>query len=262
MSGNIFKAALKEGRPQFGYWLSLASPLATEAIASLGFDWVLIDTEHSPVEVAGLVSLLQAAGNGTAHPIVRPAWNDPVLIKRILDIGATTLLLPFVQSADEARAAVASTRYPPDGIRGVAGATRASQFGTAKDYLQNANANICCIAQIESRAAVACVDEIASVDGIDAVFIGPSDLAASLGHLGNPGSREVQVVIRETIARVSESGVSVGVMAANPELAKTYLGMGASFVSVGVDVTSMIGQAARQLQQTKIQSATSKPDRT
>lgn len=248
---NRFKAKLEADDRQIGYWLSLASPLATEAISKVGFDWALIDTEHSPTEIAGLVPLLQAAGNGTAHPIVRPAWNDAVLIKRILDVGAQTLLIPFVQTGEEARRAVAATRYPPNGVRGVAGATRASNFGLDRSYLKEANDSICCIVQIETSVAVGNVVEIAETPGVDAVFFGPSDLAASLGHLGDPEAKLVQHTLKENIGRLARRGVKVGVMATNPDVAQRYLEYGARFVSVGVDVTGLVANASEGLSKSK-----------
>ena len=186
MIENAFKTQLSTGKQQLGLWMSLASPISADALSRLGFDWLLCDTEHAPLEVSGALSILQAADQ-RSHVVVRAAWNDKVLIKRHLDQGATTLLVPFVENAVEARAAVAATRYPPEGIRGVAGATRASAFGTTPGYLSKANDGICLIVQVETGAALGQLEDIADVDGVDAVFIGPSDLAASLGHLGNPG---------------------------------------------------------------------------
>ena len=157
--------------------------------ADSGFDWILLDTEHSPNEIPDLVAQLQAVQRGTATSIIRPAWNDAVLAKRALDIGVQTLLFPYVQSVEEAKRAVASTRYPPQGIRGVSVAARASRYGRVPGYLTKANDEICVLVQVETRTALDQIDAIAAVDGIDGVFIGPSDLAASLGHLGNPATR-------------------------------------------------------------------------
>src|SRR4029079_17799351 len=180
-----FKQAIRGGRPQIGLWASLCSNLAAEVIAGAGFDWILVDTEHSPNELPLVFSQLQALVGGTAAPVVRPAWNDMVLMKRLLDIGVQNFLVPYVQTPEEARAAVAATRYPPQGIRGVAVSHRANRYGRLKDYFKRANEEICVIVQIETRVALQNLEAIAAVDGVDALFIGPSDLAAASGHLGN-----------------------------------------------------------------------------
>ena len=166
---NDFKRRLAAGEVLNGFWLSLASPVASEALSLAGFDWLLFDGEHSPVDVAGVQPLLQAAATGTASAVVRPAWNDKVLIKRLLDIGAQTLLVPFVQSAEEAAAAVLASRYPPHGVRGVAGATRASRYGQTEDYFAVANREICVLVQVETGEALGRLEEIAAVDGVDGV---------------------------------------------------------------------------------------------
>src|SRR5215470_7383166 len=178
LNRNVFKQALKERRLQIGLWSSLASNIGAEIVADSGFDWILLDMEHSPNEVPILLAQLQAMTRGTATPVIRPAWNDPVLIKRVLDIGAQSVLLPYVQNAEEARRAVAAVRYPPAGIRGVAASSRASRYGRVKDYLKNANGEICLLVQVETRAALDQLEEIAAIEGVDGVFIGPSDLSA------------------------------------------------------------------------------------
>ncbi|MCU1239193.1 MAG: 2-dehydro-3-deoxyglucarate aldolase, partial [Candidatus Solibacter sp.] len=183
---NHFKSALLEGRPQVGLWSSLCSNIVAEIICNSGFDWIVIDTEHAPNEVPGLLSQLQAMVKGTAEPVVRCAWNDAVLMKRILDIGARSLLVPFVQNAEEARLAVAATRYPPLGIRGVSVAPRANLYGRVPNYHGRAHEEICLLVQVETAAAVNEIESIAAIEGVDGIFIGPSDLAADLGHLGNP----------------------------------------------------------------------------
>jgi len=182
---NQLKRALHEGRAQIGLWSSLSSHITVEVIAGSGFDWLLLDTEHSPNEPTMIHSQLQAMQGSATAAVVRPAWNDPVLFKRLLDIGVQTLLVPFVQNADEAKRAVAATRYPPDGVRGVATTTRASRYGRVKDYLKRANDEICIVVQIETRVSLGNLEAIAAVDGVDGLFIGPSDLAADLGHLGD-----------------------------------------------------------------------------
>src|SRR5436190_9696982 len=191
MPANKFKEAIRAGKPQIGLWSRLCSNIAAEVIAGSGFDWILIDTEHAPNEVPMVLSQLQAvAAGGTAAAVVRPAWNDLVLMKRLLDIGAQNLLVPYVQTAEEGRAAVAATRYPPKGVRGVAVMPRANRYGKVKNYLQKADDEICLIVQIETELALKNIEDIAAVDGIDSLFIGPSDLAASLGHIGNPAHPE------------------------------------------------------------------------
>ena len=233
---NAFKHAIAAGQLQIGLWSSLASNIAAEIISDSGFDWILLDTEHSPNEIPDLVTQLQAIQAGTATPIIRPAWNDAVLAKRCLDIGAQTLLFPYVQNAEEARRAVASTRYPPQGIRGVAVATRAGRYGRVPGYLTKANAEICVLVQVETRAALSELEAIAKVDGIDGVFIGPSDLAASLGHLGNPQAPDVQKAIKEAVTRLRALGKPAGILTANEEEVRRYIEWGYLFVAVGADV--------------------------
>ncbi len=188
LNRNAFKHAIAAGQLQIGLWSSLCSNIGAEIIGDAGFDWILLDTEHSPNEIPGLFAQLQGMARGTATPIVRPAWNDPVLAKRCLDIGAQTLLFPYVQNAEEAKRAVESTRYPPQGIRGVAVASRASRFGRTPGYLTKANSEICTLVQVETREAMNQLEAIAAVEGVDGVFIGPSDLAASLGPSRQPGA--------------------------------------------------------------------------
>ena len=233
---NAFKHAIAAGQLQIGLWSSLASNIAAEIISDSGFDWILLDSEHSPNEIPGLLSQLQALQRGTATPIVRPAWNDAVLAKRCLDIGAQTLLFPYVQNAEEARRAVASTRYPPQGIRGVAVATRAGRYGRVPGYLTKANDEICVLVQVEARVALSELEAIAKVEGVDGVFIGPSDLAASLGHLGNPQAPDVQKAIKEAVTRLNALGKPAGILTANEEEARRYIEWGFLFVAVGADI--------------------------
>jgi 4-hydroxy-2-oxoheptanedioate aldolase len=232
---NAFKKALKEGKQQIGLWSSLGSNMVAEGIAHSGFDWILLDTEHSPNELPSLVSQLQAMKGGTATPIVRPAWNDAVLVKRLLDIGVQSLLFPFVQTPEEAKRAVAATRYPPQGIRGVATTARASNFGRVKDYLKKANDEICVLVQVETMEAIGRLREIASVEGVDGVFIGPSDLAASMGHLGNFQHADVQKVISAAIGEIRAAGKAGGYLTGVEDEAKKRLAEGYQFVAVGSD---------------------------
>jgi 4-hydroxy-2-oxoheptanedioate aldolase len=233
---NAFKHALAGGKIQIGLWSSLASNIAAEIISDSGFDWILLDTEHSPNEIPGLLGQLQAVQRSSATPIIRPAWNDAVLAKRCLDIGAQTLLFPYVQNADEATRAVQSTRYPPAGIRGVAAAARASRYGRVPGYLGKANSEICVLVQVETRSALDQLEAIAKVEGVDGVFIGPSDLAASLGHIGNPQHADVQAAIKDAVDRLKKLGKPAGILTGNEEEARRYIDWGYLFVAVGADV--------------------------
>lgn len=233
---NAFKAGLKAGQRQIGLWSSLCSNIVAELIGDSGFDWILLDTEHSPNELPGLVSQMQALATGTATPVVRPAWNDTVLIKRILDAGAPALLIPFVQNAAEAQAAVAATRYPPEGIRGITTSGRAARFGRVSNYLKAAASEICLLVQVETGAALAELEAIASVPGVDGVFIGPSDLSASLGHIGNSAHPEVQAALKDAVDRLKAIGVPAGILTGNEDEAQRYIEWGYTFVAVGSDL--------------------------
>jgi 4-hydroxy-2-oxoheptanedioate aldolase len=233
---NAFKHGLAQGLLQIGLWCSLCSNITAEVVCDSGFDWLLLDTEHAPNEIPDLLQQLQAVARGTATPIVRPAWNDTVLIKRVLDIGAPSLLIPYVQNADEARRAVAATRYPPAGVRGVTGTGRAARYGRVKDYLKTAHTELCLLVQVETRSALGQLEEIASVDGIDGVFLGPSDLAASFGHVGNPQHPEVQAALEDAVRRLTAIGKPAGILTLNEDEARRYIGWGYLFVAVGSDL--------------------------
>lgn len=243
---NTFKRAIQAGRRQVGLWSSLSSHVTVEVIAGAGFDWLLLDTEHSPNELPMVHGQLQAAVGGTAHPVVRVPWNDPVVIKRFLDIGAQSFLIPYVQNEAEARAAVAATRYPPRGVRGVATASRASRFGRIKDYFARAEAELCVVVQLESREALANLEAIAAVDGVDGLFLGPSDLSADLGHLGNPGHPEVQTAIEDAIGRIRACGKAAGFLTGDETLARRYLELGCTIAAVGADI-ALLARGAEQL---------------
>ncbi len=236
MPRNSFKHAIAKGELQIGLWCSLCNPIAAEIVSHSGFDWLLIDTEHSPNEVPDVLAQLQASQAGTASAIVRPAWNDIVLIKRLLDIGAQSLLIPFVQTPDEARRAVEATRYPPGGIRGITGSGRASRYGRVKDYLKNASREICVLVQVETKSALDQIEAIAAVDGIDGVFIGPNDLAASFGHIGNWAHPEVQAALEDAVRRLKKIGKPAGILTPNEEEAKRFIAWGYTFVAVGADL--------------------------
>ena len=236
MKRNAFKHDLAAGKLQIGLWSSLCSNIAAEVISDSGFDWLLLDTEHSPNEIPDLLGQLQAVELGTATPIVRPAWNDTVLIKRILDIGAQTILVPYVQNPEEARRAVEATRYPPHGVRGVSVAARASRYGRTPGYLTKANDEICVLVQVETGHALGQIEQIAAVKGVEGVFIGPSDLAASLGHVGNPQHADVQAAIKDAVTRLKAVGKPAGILTGNEEEARRYIDWGYLFVAVGADV--------------------------
>jgi len=235
LPANTFKRALAAGRQQIGLWVSLASPYSAELVAGSGFDWIVIDTEHSPNEVDTTLAQLQAVAAYPVAPVVRPAWNDKVLIKRHLDIGAVNLLIPYVQNEEEAQAAAAATRYPTHGVRGVAGTTRASRFGRVNDYVKRAHEELCLLVQIETREGLDNVEKIARVDGIDGVFIGPADLAAGLGHLGEQGHPDVQAAIRDAIARIKSCGKPAGILATDEASTRRYIEWGTTFTAVGMD---------------------------
>ena len=233
---NTFKQALREGRTQIGLWASLCSNITTEVIAGSGFDWILIDTEHAPNELPLVLGQLQALVGGTAAPVVRPAWNDTVLMKRLLDVGVQNFLVPYVQTPEEARAAVAATRYPPQGIRGVAVTHRANQYGRVKDYFQRANEEICVLLQIETRLGLQNLEAIAAIEGVDGLFIGPSDLAAALGHLGENGHPEVRAAIEDAFTRIRKAGKAPGILAPIEADARHWLSLGCIVLAVGSDV--------------------------
>lgn len=244
---NHFKQAIEERRPQIGLWLGLCSSYSAELLAGAGFDWLLIDGEHAPNTVPTVLSQLQALAAYPVQPIVRPAWNDAVMIKQLLDVGAQTLLIPMIQNAEQAQDAVRATRYPPHGIRGVGSAlARASRWNRVPNYLQDADAQMCVLVQIETREAVKNLDAILQVDGVDGVFIGPADLSADMGFAGNPQHPQVQHTIDDAIARIVAAGKAPGILMAQPELAQHYLDAGALFVAVGVD-TTLLARAAETL---------------
>ena len=233
---NRFRQRLLAGEKLIGCWCSLANPISTEVLGVAGFDWLLLDGEHSPNEVTSFVPQLMALKDSVSAPVVRPSSNNPVEIKRLLDAGFYNFLVPFVENAEEAARAVASTRYPPQGIRGVSVAQRSNRYGTVPGYFQGINEQISVIVQIESRAGVAAAAEIAAVDGVDCVFIGPSDLAAGYGQLGHPLHPEVQAAMAEIFAACKAAGKAVGILAPVEADARRYIEMGATFVAVGSDL--------------------------
>ncbi|MFZ1813691.1 MAG: aldolase/citrate lyase family protein [Rhizobiaceae bacterium] len=237
---NRFKDAIRQRRKQVGLWVSLASNFSAEVVAHAGFDWVVIDMEHSPNEVMDVVGQLQAFQGTTTTPLVRPMWNDSVVVKRLLDIGAPGLVFPMVQSVEEARAAVSATRYPPGGIRGVAGNQRANAFGRIKDYFKRVEEETCVIVQIESRAAMAQAREIASVDGVDGVFFGPADIAADMGMLGQPAHPDVWEAIMPAARAVMDAGKPVGTLISDMALVRRLFADGFTFIAVATDLSLLI----------------------
>jgi len=233
---NQFRKDLLRGQKLIGCWSSLGSPVTAEVLGLAGFDWLLLDAEHAPNDVLTLIPQLMALKDSPSAPVVRPPWNDTVIIKRLLDAGFYNFLIPFVQSAEEAKAAVAATRYPPEGVRGVSVAMRSNRFGTVKDYLQTVNENISVIVQIETPAAVAAAGEIAAVDGVDCLFVGPSDLAASSGHLGDAAHADVQALIAQVFDAAKAAGKPSGILTPVIADAQRYIEMGATFVAVGSDL--------------------------
>ena len=235
---NALKHRLAAGEVLHGCWLGLADAYAAEIAATCGFDWLLIDGEHAPNDIRSLSAQLAVVLHSPAMPILRLVNDDAALIKQALDIGAQSLLIPMVDSAAQAQRILQATRYPPDGMRGVGSAlARASQFSAIDDYLSTANDQICLLVQVESRAGIAALDEILAVKGIDGVFIGPADLAADMGHLGQAGHPEVKAVVLDALRRIRKAGLSAGVLSTEPDYIKDCKSAGANFVGVGIDVT-------------------------
>ncbi len=238
---NPFKAALAERSPQIGLWLGLANPVSAELCAHAGFDWLLVDGEHAPNDIPNILAQVQAIGS-RSHVIVRPPIGQTHLIKQILDLGVQTILVPMIETAAQAAEMARAMLYPPQGVRGVGAAlARASAYGTTPDYLISANAQTCLLLQIESVAGLAALDEIAATDGVDGVFIGPSDLAADMGLLGKAGAPQVQAVVETALIRIQAAGKAAGILTADRALARRYLDLGATFVAVGTDVGLLSG---------------------
>lgn len=233
---NKFKAALAAHQVQIGCWSALASPISTEVLGLAGFDWLVLDGEHAPNDISTFIPQLMALKGSLSAPVVRVPTNDAVIMKRLLDIGFYNFLIPFVETDEEARQAVAATRYPPLGIRGVSVSHRANMFGTVPDYFAQSDKNITILVQIESQAGLDNIDQIAATEGVDGIFVGPSDLAAALGHLGNAGHPEVQQAIRHIFARAKAQGKPSGILAPVEADARRYLEWGATFVAVGSDL--------------------------
>jgi 2-dehydro-3-deoxyglucarate aldolase len=233
---NPFRAGLLQNKKMIGFWCMAASNVVTEVLSGAGFDWLLIDAEHSTNDLNSLVVQSQVMKGGTTQCVVRPPWNDFVMIKRLMDCGFSNFLIPMVQSEEEARAAVDATRYPPDGIRGVSTFSRANDYGNVKGYHDTANQNIGLTIQVETKKTLDELEKICSVDGVDGIFLGPQDFAASLGHMLNPGHPEVQEGIKHVVDVANAHGKAAGILTPNEDDARRYIEWGYSFVAVGVDL--------------------------
>jgi 4-hydroxy-2-oxoheptanedioate aldolase len=243
---NAFKQALSSFQRQIGLWSGLCNSISAEIIAGAGFDWIVIDGEHAPNDIPSLLAQLQAMRGGTAEPVFRVPWNDPVIIKRALDVGARSLLVPFVQNAEEARKAVSAARYPPLGIRGIAVGPRANDYGRIQGYHANAHLDTCVVVQLESKAALKEIEAIAAVEGVDGLFIGPSDLAGDFGQLGSPSHPDVQAAIKDAAERIRAAGKSAGTLSGNADAVERLISLGFNFTAVGSDV-GLLARAAESV---------------
>ncbi|WP_199543037.1 HpcH/HpaI aldolase family protein [Paraburkholderia kururiensis] len=254
---NPLKERLKEAGPLYGLWLSMGSETAAEALAHAGFDWLLIDMEHTPNDSVDVTAQLRAiaAAHLPSEPVVRLPANEPWLVKRVLDVGARTVMFPNVESADQAAHAVRLTQYPsqstPEGLRGVAGVVRAAAYGMRRDYLQTANAQIATIVQIESAQGLQEVERIAATPGVDCVFVGPADLAASLGHLGDSKHPDVQAAMAKVVAAARAAGIAAGIFALDVASARQYREAGFNFIALAADVMWMLRATRQALQEVR-----------
>lgn len=248
---NAFKQGLASGQKQLGLWLALDSPTATEIVAGAGYDWLLLDLEHTTIDIGQVVTHLRAAKGGTAEVVVRIPWNEPIAFKRLLDAGVRSFMVPMVQSAQEARAAVSATRYPPHGIRGVAGNTRASNYSRNPNYFQQAHEDQCIVVQIESAKAVEAIEEIGAVDGVDALFIGPNDLASSIGFAGRTTAPEVKALIARAHEKMKGTGKGMGILNFVPADARALLQSGFTFIAVASDASIVARRSEALLQEIK-----------
>lgn len=257
---NPFKAALRQPATQYGIWAGQGTPYAAEILATTGYDWMLVDGEHAPNTVPGVLGQLQAVAPYPTHPVVRSVSGDPMLIKQLLDIGAQTLMVPMVETAAQAAALVQAMRYPPHGLRGVGGGlTRATRWDAVPDYIRNAHQELCLIVQIESRLGTDNAAAIAAVPGVDAVFIGPADLSTGMGHAGDASQPEVQQAIRHTIEATVAQGKACGILAPREEDARRYIGWGCRFVAVAIDISLLRQAACAQLARYRPAAATASP---
>ena len=244
---NTFKQALNNGDRLIGCWMSFAEPAVAEIMGTAGFDWLVIDGEHAPNDIRSIRDQLMALAASPSHPVVRVPIGETWIIKMVLDAGAQTVLVPIVESAEQARELVRACRYPPEGTRGVgAAASRATRFGSVGEYVQTADQEICLLVQVENRVGIAALDEILQVEGIDGVFIGPADLSTDMGFQGNSSAPEVRAVIADALARIRAAGKAPGILGTTDEATQAYLEMGAQFLAVGIDVL-VLAQNARAL---------------
>lgn len=247
LPSNSFKKDLKRADPMLGVWAMSGSPVAAEALGFAGYDFVVLDMEHGPNDTPRALELLRAMAGTPAEAVVRLPWNDSVVVKQLLDFGALTLMFPYIQDADEARAAVAATRYPPQGIRGFAGMSRATRYGGVPDYAVRASEEICVVLQLETRKAIDNLAEIAAVPGVDCIFVGPGDLSADMGHIARSDHADVQAVLASAAAECTRLSVPSGILAANAAQAATYLDYGYSWVATGSDLGLMMSNARGEL---------------
>ncbi|MBY6044316.1 HpcH/HpaI aldolase family protein [Phaeobacter italicus] len=246
---NPFKEALAKGERQIGCWMSFADGQIAEIMGTCGFDWLVIDGEHAPNDIRSIRDQLIALTASPSHPVVRVPVGETWMIKQVLDAGAQTVLVPIVESADQARELVRACHYPPKGVRGVgATAARATMFGSVSEYIQTADQEVCLLVQVENRAGIDALDEILQVEGIDGVFIGPADLSTDMGHQGNSAHPEVRAAIADAITRIKAAGIAPGILGVSEEATQAYLDMGAQFLAVGIDVL-VLAQNARALSQ-------------
>ena len=245
MSTNPFKSWFTQppAQPPLGTWISSGAPAVAEALGLCGFDFLVVDMEHSPIDLSEAVSLLRAIAGTPAQPVVRLAWNDQIMVKRVLDAGARNLMFPFVQSPEEARAAVSYTRYPPQGVRGVAGVHRASQYGRATDYFKTANDEIAVVIQLETPLAIERLPQIAAVPGVDALFMGPSDLSAALGRIGELDHPDVQALIAKAAHTAHAAGKPIGIIGATPEVLGRFMAYGYDWGAIASDISLLTGRA-------------------
>jgi 2-dehydro-3-deoxyglucarate aldolase/4-hydroxy-2-oxoheptanedioate aldolase len=256
LPGNSFKRNLAQPGAMLGVWSMSGYPAAAEALGFVGYDFIVLDMEHAPTDPPRMLGSLQAVAGTPTPSVVRLPWNDAIVVKQMLDMGAQTLMFPYVQTVEEARHAVASTRYPPAGIRGVAGMSRATRYGSVADYLNHAAKELCVIVQLETAAALSRLDEIADVPGIDSIFVGPNDLAADLGHIGQTDHPEVRDAIASAAQRCRARGTPCGILAPDVERAKQYLEYGFDWVATGSDLGLMMAGARKSLGELRAAVAT------
>jgi 2-keto-3-deoxy-L-rhamnonate aldolase RhmA len=255
---NTFKTLLARqdfpGGYPVGSWVMSASPVVAEAMGCAGFDWAVVDMEHTPLDLMDVVHLLQAIAGTPMLPITRIPWNDTVMVKRVLDAGAQTLMFPFVQSPQEAQRAVAAAKYAPEGVRGMAGMSRGSRFGTVKDYFKVANAAVSVIVQVETPEAMARIEEIASVPGVDSIFMGPGDLSGAMGHVGDLLHPEVVALMADGVRRCHQLGKPVGTVGGTPEAVATYRSAGFDYIGCASDLGLLMRSCAGALSAVRAQN--------